>query len=493
VLGFSAVRILYIDIDTLRADHLGCYGYARATSPNLDRLAAESVRFERCYASDVPCLPSRSALFSGRFGTRNGVVGHGGTAAEPFIQGSSRGFFSALGRSAWPALLRKQGLRTASISSFVARHSAHHFCAGLDELISPGKLGLENADEVCALASDWLERNAQRNAWFLHVHLWDPHTPYRAPASYGEPFASEPTPDWLTEAIRARDFAGCGPHSAQEAVGFSTDYPYGEYPRQPRQIDSMQAVRRMFDGYDTGVRFADEQIGRLLQTLERLGTLDDTVLLVSGDHGETLGELNVYGDHHTADEHTAHVPCLLRWPGLSAQTFRGLCYQVDVAATLVELAGGSIPTDWDGRSMVSALRDRSATGRSELVITQGAWTCQRGVRWDDYLAIHTLHDGYHAYDEWMLFDVVRDPHEQHDLAVDRPEIVRSAQQRLAAWHADVMQRSPTGVDPLQTVLAEGGPSHTRGKLPAYLERLRATGRAHWAERLARIHAQELAP
>jgi choline-sulfatase len=346
---------------------------------------------------------------------------------------------------------------------------------------------------VCALASDWLLRNAQRDAFFLHVHLWDPHTPYRAPASFGEPFADEPLPSWLTEEIRARDFAGCGPHSAQEAVGFSTDYPYGEYPRQPRQIDSMQAVRRMFDGYDTGVRFADEQIGKLLQTLERLGMLRDTVLLVSADHGETLGELNVYGDHHTADEQTAHVPCLLHVPGVPARAFRGLCYQVDVAATLVELAGGSVPSDWDGRSLANAIRTGSGEGRSELVITQGAWTCQRGVRWDDYLAIHTLHDGYHAYPEWMLFDVEHDPHQQHDLVAERPELLRVAEQRLAAWHADVMQRSATGIDPLQTVLSEGGPAHTRGRLPAYLERLRATGRARWAAQLASAHADELAP
>jgi arylsulfatase A-like enzyme len=486
------VRILYIDIDTLRADHLGCYGYHRSTSPNIDRIAAQSVRFERCYASDVPCLPSRTALFSGRVGTRNGVVGHGGSAADPYIEGPSRGFSSSLGRTAWPALLRKQGLRTASISSFVARHGAHHFCAGFDELLSPGKLGLETADEVCGLASDWLARHAQRDAWFLHVHLWDPHTPYRAPASYGEPFAGEPLPAWLTEAIRARDFAGCGPHSAQEAVGFSPEYPYGAYPRQPRQIDSMGAVRRMFDGYDTGVRFADDQIGQLLDTLDRLDVLEDTALLISADHGETLGELNVYGDHHTADEHTAHVPCLLRWPGLAARSFDALCYQVDVAATVVELASGRVPSDWDGISLAGALRageNADGAGRSALVITQGAWTCQRAVRWSDYLAIRTWHDGYHDYDAWMLFDLVRDPHEQYNLAAQCPDLIRSAERQLTTWLDATRQR---GNDPLQTVLAEGGPWHTRGKLPAYLQRLRATGRAACADRLAAAHPSELA-
>lgn len=485
------MRIIYIDIDTLRADHVGFHGYARATTPHLDRLAQQSVVFERCYASDVPCLPSRSALFSGRFGTHNGVVGHGGTAAEPFVEGPGRGFFSTLGKTAWPALMRKLGLRTASISSFAARHSAHHFCAGLDELISPGKLGLENADEVCALAADWIERHRGLSAWFLHVHLWDPHTPYRAPEAYGEPFASSPLPDWLTEAVRAQHFAGCGPHSAQESVGFDTDYPYGAYPRQPRQMASMRDVRAMVDGYDTGVRFADEHLGKLLERLELLGLGEDTAILVSADHGETLGELNVYGDHHTADEHTAHVPCMLRWPGLAARRFRSLCYQVDVAATVIGLLGGTVPANWDGRALAAQLRAGDDHARDALVITQGAWTCQRALRWQDWIAIHTRHDGYHDYPEWMLFDLANDPHEQSDLAGARPELLRWAAEQLRRWEDATVQSNRGGVDPLLTVMSEGGPSHTRGKLGAYLERLRATGRGRLAERLAQAHRGEL--
>ena len=491
-MGRSIMRILYVDIDTLRADHVGFHGYGRLTTPNLDRVASGAVVFQRCYASDVPCLPSRTALFSGRFGTGTGVVGHGGTAADPIVEGSNRGFFSQLGKSSWPALMRKQGLRTASISSFVARHSAHHFCAGLDELISPGKLGLENADEVCGLALDWIERHRDLPAWFLHVHLWDPHTPYRAPESFGQPFAQASLPSWLSEQVRARHFAGFGPHSAQETVGFSTEYPYGAYPRQPRQVPSMLEVRAMFDGYDTGVRFADAQLGKLFHRLRELGLEDDTAIIVSADHGETLGELNVYGDHHTADEHTAHVPCLLRWPGLAPRKFRSLCYQVDVAATVIDLLGGSVPRHWDGASLSAALRSGSDVGRESLVITQGAWTCQRAVRWDRWIAISTLHDGYHDFPAWMLFDLVSDPHEQQNLAQARPDLVRDAQATLEAWEEEAVRRNPQGKDPLHTVLAEGGPSHTRGRLPAYLERLRATGRGQHADRLAAKHPGELA-
>jgi choline-sulfatase len=486
------MRILYIDIDTLRADHVGCYGYHRDTTPNIDRLAARGIRFARCYASDVPCLPSRTALFSGRFGTRNGVVSHGGTAAEPFVEGPGRGFFSLLGKTAWPALLRKLGLYTATISSFPARHSAFHFCAGFDEVRNPGKLGLESADLIHQLTDEWLQKHGARDHWFLHVHLWDPHTPYRAPEDYGEPFAEQPLPAWLTEEVRASHFASYGPHSAQEAVGFSTDYPYGAYPRQPRQIADMEAVRQLLDGYDTGVRYADDYIGRWIDRLKQLGVDAETAVLVSSDHGETLGELNVYGDHHTADEHTAHVPFVMTWPGLAPRVQHGLCYPLDVAASIVELLGGTVPPEWDGRSLAPALREGRDEGRDELVITQGAWTCQRGLRWGDHLYLRTYHDGYHPYDAELLFDVVGDPHEQRDLSAREPGLIAQARERLSAWHADVMRRNPAGVDPLETVLAEGGPSHTRGKLRAYLERLRATSRAHWAQQLEQRHPRDAA-
>src|SRR6266852_4667022 len=99
------MRVIYIDIDTLRADHLGCYGYQRRTSPNIDALAASGSRFEQVYVSDSPCLPSRSALLTGRFGATNGVVNHGGQRAEPFAAGPERGRQSELARTSWPSLM----------------------------------------------------------------------------------------------------------------------------------------------------------------------------------------------------------------------------------------------------------------------------------------------------------------------------------------------------------------------------------------------------
>ncbi|HZT43391.1 MAG TPA: sulfatase [Chthonomonadaceae bacterium] len=490
------MRLLYIDIDSLRPDHLGCYGYHRDTSPHIDAIARDGVRFENVYTPDAPCLPSRTALWSGRHGIHTGVINHGGTAAEPFIEGAGRDFRSRLGATNWMTGLRQAGCHTATVSPFGERHSAWHWYAGFNEIVNTGKGGMESAEEITPVVLDWLARNGKRDGWFLHVNLWDPHTPYRAPLDFGEPFAESPLPAWLTEEVRQQHWNGCGPHSAQEMTGFTDADPWrGRYPRQPIRADSMAAVRRMFDGYDTGVRYADSHIGRILNALADANLLDETAVVISSDHGENLGELNIYGDHQTADQITTRIPLLVRWPGITdrhaGRVDGALHYHFDFAATMIELAGGKVPALWDGESFADALQKGEASGREALIVSQGAWSCQRAVRWDDYLCIRSYHDGYHAFPDVMLFDVKNDPHEQTDIADGNPALVREAMSRLEAWNARMMQTATHPEDPMWTVLAEGGPLHTRGHLPAYLERLRTTGRAPWAEILAANHPKEI--
>jgi arylsulfatase A-like enzyme len=483
------VRILWIDIDTLRPDHLGCYGYHRNTSPNIDALAAEGIRFDHCHVPDAPCLPSRAALVTGRFGIHNGAVGHGGTAADMFLDGSGRGFRSGLDRSSFMSCLRRLGLRTVSVSPFGERHSAWWWYAGFNEAYNTGKGGMESAEEISPVAMDWIKRNGRTDNWFMHVNYWDPHAPFRAPAEYGEPFAKDPLPAWLTEEVRCRHWEGCGPHSAREPRGFGP-YDEGKYPRSPVEIDSMAAVRKLFDGYDTGIRYADDHAGRLLNALADAGVQDDTIIIVSSDHGENQGELNIYADHHTADEITSRVPFFVRWPGMAPMVDRGLHYQIDLSATLVEMLGGRVPENWDGKSLAAELKAGRKSGRERLVLSQCAWSCQRSIRWGDYIAIRSYHDGYHCFPEWMVFDVKKDPHETEDLAPARPDLVKSASEALESWTEEMLKTSGGNPDPMRTVLTEGGPYHCRGELAGYLKRLEATGRGLWAERLRREHPGE---
>jgi choline-sulfatase len=494
------MRILYLDVDTLRPDHLGCYGYHRATSPNIDALAAEGTRFTNVYASDVPCLPSRTALITGRFGIHNGVVNHGGRAADlnrftPEGR-SKRAFMSQLSFNTWAAKFFWAGHRTASFSSFPFRHSAMWWTVGFQETNNAARnFGGERADEMMPEVLGWMDRHGREEHWFCHVHMWDPHTPYNTPEAYGNPFDGDAIPDWYTEEVRAAHWELPGPHSAQEPWGFRPDEWGTPPPRHPWNLSDLDAVKRMFDGYDVGVRYADDHVGVLLDRLAGLGVLDDTTVLLSSDHGEAFGELGVYADHQGADKATANIPAIVRGPGIPVGVDSALHYHLDVGATLVEHAGIALPAPgvWDGESFAGALHAGRAEGRDHLVVSQGAWSCQRGVRFGDHLYLRTWHDGYHDWPERMLFDVAADPHEQHDLTSTEPLVAADGARLLDDWQTAQIQGNPDLVDPMSIVLAEGGPYHVRGHLPAYLDRLRETGRGQWADHLAARYPADLQP
>ncbi len=484
------MRVLFLDLDTLRPDHLGCYGYHRDTSPNIDRIAAEGVRFDQYYCSDAPCLPSRAALMSGRFGIHNGAVGHGGTAAEMRVDGSPRGFRDRLSAECLPRIFKRAGLTTVSISPFAERHSAWWFYAGFDEMHNTGKGGIESAEHVTPTVLKWIEANAADDNWFLHINYWDSHCPYRAPEEFGNPFADEPLPAWLTEEVVAEHTKHVGPHGACE-IGMYNSNEMPQYPRHPGSVKDLAGMRRMIDGYDCGTRYMDGHIGQLFAALEAKGVMDDLVVIVTADHGENIGELGLYGEHGTADAITCRIPMIIRWPGCKAgHVDSGFHYSFDLGPTLAALLGQKPMARWDGLSYAKAITDGAECGRDYLVLSQCAHVCQRSVRFGPYVYIRTYHDGYHLFDEEMLFDLEADPHEQANLAVAKPEVCAEASRKLADWHGEMMATIDDGVDPLWTVMKEGGPYHARGYLPSYCERLEATGRGHAVPELKRRHPRE---
>lgn len=501
------MRVLYIDIDSLRPSHLGCYGYHRATSPAIDAIARQGVVFERAYTSDAPCMPSRTALYSGRFGIQTGLVGHGGTAGQPKVQGPGRGFRDSFYEQGLAHQLQLLGLRTAMISPFGQRHAAWHIFAGFDEIHDTGRLGFESADQVQPIVREWLKAHGGSDGWFLHVNYWDPHTPYRTPASYGEPFASDPLPEWLEDRVIEGHARLPGPHSALD-VGMYDDDEDPKYPRYPGKVTDRPSLRRMIDGYDTGTRYADDRVGEIIAELKALGVFDETIIIISSDHGENLGELGIYGEHGTADEATCHIPLIVKFPGgIEGGRVKGLVYALDLSPTLVELLNGNVPSAWDGQSFATALRGDDFSGREELVISQCCHVCQRSVRWDRWLYIRTYHCGFHLFPDEMLFDLTSDPHELNDRAELMSEICREGAWRLLRWHdrqmATVVRRSSDAIDPLWTVIQEGGPYHARisrmhpGRpgiegFGNYLERLVATGRSEAAAQLKAKYGHLLA-
>jgi arylsulfatase A-like enzyme len=483
------MRILMLDLDTLRPDHLSCYGYPRQTSPALDRICRDSLRFDNYHCSDAPCLPSRAALVTGMFGIRNGAVNHGGRAADLRIGGIDRWFRDQRLDGGLFNLFRRAGLRTATVSTFAERHSSYWFNAGFNEIINIGKRGDELAGEVLPPALDWLEKNAAADNWFLHINMWDPHTPYRTPCSFGSPFENNPLPSWLSDEVISAHLQHVGPHSLKE-LGMYSDSFSPDLPRQLGRAETPAEVKQVIDGYDCGIRYMDEKIGAILSILEERGLYEDTAIIVTSDHGENMGELGIYSEHATADEITTRIPMLIKWPGMKTGIDQGLHYSLDLLPTLASLFGIPASPEWDGASYAETLKDGKETGRPYLVLSQCAHVCQRSVRFGDYLYIRTYHDGYHLFPPEMLFNVKDDFHEQRNLTEERPDIAAEACRFLVEWQGEMMFKSDSDADPLWTVIREGGPFHARGNLKGYYERLKKTGRAEGAEELRRRHPGE---
>lgn len=497
------MRILYIDIDSCRPDHLGCYGYHRNTSPHIDAIAREGMIFRQCHTSDAPCLPSRTAMYSGRYGIHTGVVGHGGTAAYPKGEGMRRGFRDFFDQQSLSRQLQHLGYHTAMISPFGQRHAAHWFYAGFNEIHNTGMGGMESAEHVWPVAEKWFTDNVAKDSWFLHLNFWDPHTPYRVPAGYGDPFKDDPLPAWMEEdvdGLLARHNRKTGPHSSLD-IGMYHDREEPGFPRHPGKLTDRSQLRRMIDGYDTGVRYTDDHVGRIVAMLKAAGVYEDTAIIISADHGENLGELGIYGEHGTADTATCRIPMIVKWPGGAKGVNSKLHYNVDLAPTLMDLLGGKPQELWDGRSFAPAvLRGDADSGREEIVFSQCAHVCQRSVRWDRWLYMRTYNDGFHLFPQEMLYDVDTDPELQHDVAGAHADVVREGAWRLARWHDAQMQRMAVNsndvVDPLWSVIHEGGPLHARLRRPGqpehdkdvrtlkdYIDRLEKTGRADGAAEL----------
>ena len=312
--------ILFFNCDTLLPDHLGCYGYQRDTSPNLDEVASKGIRFTNYHASDAPCLPSRCALVHSRFGIHTGVVGHGGTAADIRPEGEERVFSASHFYATLPQKLCNAGFHTVSISPFADRHAAWWFYNGFREMVNTGRRGQERAEEVTTRTLRWLDNHAEEDNWFLHGNFWDPHTSYRTPEDYGNPFEHDPHPSRHADEILQQNRERYGDHSALEPMGFPRDSAAlkGHCPKGPREITSLGDYKEWVDGYDTAIYYMDYHIGQILETLKGVGGLDELIIVVTSDQSENKGELNVYGDHQTADHITSGISLIIRAPGITA-------------------------------------------------------------------------------------------------------------------------------------------------------------------------------
>lgn len=468
------MRILLLDIDSLRPDRLGCYGYHRNTSPTIDAIAAAGARCEQVIASDVPCCPSRSSLFAGRYGYRHGCVSHEGQRAVRYAD-PERGFVDPRDRDTLPALLRAHGHRTAFVSAFPTRHSAWHSLAGFHDWIDTGANGHEIAPTVHAAADAWLEAHGHESDWFCHVTFWDVHTPYRTPDDYGDPFADQPGPVWPHADAVSQHATSPGVRSARDCAWSKG----GGGPRQPDEVTNLDELARFQNGYDTAIRYVDDHIAKLMTRLEQLGIRDDTAIIITADHGEDMGEHAAYGSHCFCGPAVARVPLIMRWPGAQPAVLTGLHQHFDLSATVLERCGIAIPDTWDARSLATTWDgDDHTAGRPYAVSSMLAQGIQRAVYWQQTPGappttwLRTWNNLKHPLPDECWFTA--DDRWSEAPQTDARELT-IGRTHYHHWLTRMAARS-AHPDPLDTVVKHGtGPTHLAAS-DRYHQRLATTGR-----------------
>ncbi|WP_194923028.1 sulfatase family protein [Catenulispora pinisilvae] len=481
------MRVIYVDVDTLRADHTTPYGYHRPTTPHLRKLADKGVTFERYYCSDSPCLPSRTALTSGQFGISNGVIGHFGPAAQFRLDA---GHGPEPDRPLLGQRLGFGGYYTAAISVFAERHRAYFFHANFREAIrATDRLGDEEAPDINRAAIDWLRRHSDDDNWYLHLTYWEPHTNYTQPAEWTEKMAAAgPVQAWPDEETIAAHAEIYGPRSALDLHHSITGSGTSPVPHNmPDAITSRADFEHLINGFDGAIAYWDHHFGQLMTTLEELGIADDTAVIVSADHGESVGEQGLYAEHGLANEPTHRVPLIVYWPGVTddlpetARRNDALLYNIDYAPTLCEMLGMSAPAGWQGTSFAAAIHGEEINSRDYLVLGHGAHTYQRAVRTRDHLYIRTYHPGCFRAEWEQLFNVTEDPYLTQDLRESEPGLAATMRSHLAEWWNEYAGRPGALPDPMQATL-QTGPTYYNDPV-RYAQHLRDTGRAHLAEDL----------
>ncbi|HVR30038.1 MAG TPA: sulfatase [Thermoanaerobaculia bacterium] len=294
--------IVLITIDTLRADHLRSYGYHRETSPHLDALAAEGVLFEQAFAPIATTLPSHVSLFSGVYPHQHGIT-ENRFRRNPFGEGGASGLRSAV------ELLRDDGYRTAAFVSAAPVKRVTGLGAGFDVFEEPRGYetkGASTTDRAIA----WVERDG-REPFLLWVHLWHPHEPNRPPPPWDAKFPDDEGLERVIEEREidperlARDFA---PPALRRFLAPGSGRRDDAAPTVDRE-----AVRDMLNRYDGDVAAADREVGRMLEALRARDQLDRSIVVVTADHGQSLGQHD-WLPHGRITNDNLRVPLIVRFP-----------------------------------------------------------------------------------------------------------------------------------------------------------------------------------
>ncbi len=347
----STYNVLLITLDTTRADHLGCYGYAPAKTPDLDRLAREGVRFSRVYCPAPLTLPSHVSIMTGLYPVTHGVRNNGHDLPS--------------GIRTLAQILRAKGYATAAFVSSFSVDSRFGLDRGFDvyddtfRAESPFKTqnAERRAEETFARFSRWLENNA-KGRFFGWVHYFDPHLPYDPPSPYKEEFEKDP--------------------------------------------------------YDGEIAYMDHYVGAILERLKQQGILERTVVVVAGDHGEGLGDKVELGHGIFLYEETLRVPLILRNPAVfpRAQVIESEVRLIDVAPTILETVGlKGESAGMAGQSLVPRLTGKRGEDLDSLVET---FYPPENFGWSELVGLVSGRWKYIQSPRPELYDLKADPGEREN-------------------------------------------------------------------------------
>jgi len=402
--GHRPPNILFFGIDSIRADRMSCYGYHRQTTPHLDLLAEEGVLFENYYAPNIPTPPAYCPMTTGMdlFNSQVVALGHKGEFTKDV--------------KTLPEILREFGYVSSSVGYGIV--VGRGFEKNLDYKAwmpweeRPG-LKAGNLNEVTIPELDRLAK--QDKPWLLFLRHMDPHSPYLPPHPFDRMF-----------------YTGneCDPKnkSMKPVFGFK---PFAEFFKSwmPPGITDIEYVKAQYDG---ALAYMDACIQQILNRLEELGLIDDTIVVVTGDHGETLDEHDCYFDHHGLYEPTLHVPLIIRYPGRLPEGLRvpGYSKHEDLTPTLLELAGLQTKIKFDGKSQIPLLTGERATNYTEFYITECTWMRKHGIRTTEWKFFDALEPDFHNKPPVELYNLVEDPLELNNLADEEKGLVKELRRRM---------------------------------------------------------------
>jgi len=411
---FPGKNLIVIGLDTVRADHLGVYGMTPSPTPEIDAIAAESVVFERAYSTASWTLPSFASLFTGLLPSEHGSVG-GAQSKLPE------------GRLTLAELLNAHGYATHGYVAVDWLTDSFAMDQGFDRLSAyvKGKVSVryeQYEKEVHAFLD-----SPPSEPYFLFVHIYDAHAPYRPPPPFdGMYYSGDPkSPDKSSLAVIFSE-------ESQQRAMHPLENLYG-------WLEGVTDIDYPIAQYKAGVSYLDRKLGDLMARLRESGQLERSVVAIVGDHGEHLTEHGFYFTHALPYEETLRIPFLVRLPDArhAGTAIQQEVSGVDFFPTIAELLELPNPANLTGHSLVPLLSDPEADlDRRWLFAEWGGSNRYVRAVWnrDFRLVRHQQLDG----SEYELFDRQNDPAETTSIADARPEIV----ERLAA----VLERRYEGLN-----------------------------------------------